>query len=185
MEPATALAWHIASLLLACALAVDSLFASAAIQLSAPPRRKNLTAAAFSVAQGGAYCMGRVLVSWPALRESLSTWARWISMVVFTILGVKLALEHRPTVARVSVGTVLALAAATSVDALAAGATDALAEPALLRWATRGAMVGLVTFVASRGALAVGSRVSPASERRTRLLGGLLLIGIGMHTALS
>ena len=66
---------------------------------------------------------------------------------------------------------------ATSIDALAAGVTLPMLEPAP---AVSLAVIGVVTAVCSAAGVLLGRRLGARAGGRLDLLGGLVLIGLGV-----
>jgi putative Mn2+ efflux pump MntP len=80
-----------------------------------------------------------------------------------------------------SVRTLLFLAVATSIDALAVGVSisilgDPIIFPAIV--------IGLVTFVMSLGGVIIGNKVGHLFESKIEIAGGIILIGIGLKILL-
>jgi putative Mn2+ efflux pump MntP len=79
--------------------------------------------------------------------------------------------------------TLLLLAVATSIDALAVGVGLRFADPAMPILAAA-ALIGVVTFSVSLGGGLLGSRLGERFGRSMEALGGLVLIGIGLRILL-
>ena len=73
--------------------------------------------------------------------------------------------------------TMLILAIATSIDALAVGITFAFFDVNLLLAIS---MIGLITFILSAIGVIIGNRFGNKYEKKSQLLGGLILIIIGV-----
>jgi putative Mn2+ efflux pump MntP len=73
--------------------------------------------------------------------------------------------------------TLLMLSVATSIDALAAGIGFSFLRITILLPVV---MIGIVTFVFSFSGVKIGSKFGPYLERKARILGGLVLIGLGV-----
>ena len=70
------------------------------------------------------------------------------------------------------------LAVATSLDALAVGLSLAFLESRILLAAL---IIGVVAFVMSNLGFYIGRKVGGILGQRAKLIGGLMLIGIGLH----
>lgn len=72
----------------------------------------------------------------------------------------------------------LAMAVATSIDALAVGVSFAFMED--VRLLPSCILIGCTTFVISFGGAMLGSRIPGISGKKAGILGGIVLIGIGI-----
>lgn len=79
-------------------------------------------------------------------------------------------------------GTLVTLAVATSIDALAVGLSFALLKLNILISAV---IIGMVAFAVTAFSFWLGSRVSLLLGRWAQLVGGLILIGIGVRILLT
>ena len=106
----------------------------------------------------------------------------WIAFALLAGVGIKMIYESRkisaekPEICAISNTTLLVLAVATSIDALAVGLSIsfidvAIAGPALI--------IGAVTFTLSTAGVYIGDRIGHFFEGKIEILGGVLLIGIG------
>ncbi len=86
--------------------------------------------------------------------------------------------EGEPGLVALSLGTLLLLSVATSIDALAVGVTFAvLGTPILVPVL----VIGLVTAVISALGVVIGSTFGHIFERKIEIAGGVILIGIGLR----
>jgi putative Mn2+ efflux pump MntP len=120
-----------------------------------------------------------------ALRGFIHGFAPWVAFVVLAIIGGKMIWEGwrggdddaaRPA-NPFAVGTVLLLAVATSIDALAVGVSLSLLDVDLA-WSVT--VIGTVTFALSFAAMYAGRLVGSMLSGRLDILGGLILVGIGV-----
>lgn len=116
----------------------------------------------------------------------------WIAFVLLGIIGFNMVRESRGGEAEeldssFDLRSMLPLAVATSIDALAVGVTFAFLKvpilPAVL-------FIGATTFVLSAAGVKVGAVFGARYKSRAELAGGLVLIGMGIkilveHTLLS
>ena len=112
----------------------------------------------------------------------------WVAFVLLAIIGVNMireALNKHDDENEVnddfSVKTMLLLAIATSIDALAVGVTFALEETNVYLAA---GLIGLTTFVLSPLGLLVGNRFGLRYKSKAELAGGIVLILIGLKILL-
>lgn len=134
------------------------------------------------------YALGASVGKW------IQAWDHWIVFVLLGGLGIRMlheAMATEPAEAEAPAAAIrgnadpfalpvlVALALATSIDALAAGITLPLLGAALLPSA---AAIGLITASLSVLGLFVGRRFGAALGRKLDVLGGLALIGLGTKT---
>lgn len=114
----------------------------------------------------------------------MQAWDHWVAFALLAGIGGRMLWESRsgepPAPASrdaFAIRTLLVLAVATSVDALAAGITlPLLNAPLALSVMT----IGVVTAVSSIAGLFAGRRLGPSLGPRLDVFGGLVLIGIGV-----
>ena len=180
-------------LLLAFALAMDAVAVSLALglQLRRPRLVDALLAAGlFGLFQALMPVLGWVLAFWFA--DAVATAAPWIAFVLLVLIGLNMLREARdddeadeaePAVGQggLTVRRTLPLAVATSIDAAAVGVTFGFLDVAV---APAVAVIGVVTFVLSLLAVAVGARAGERLGSRAEVLGGVVLILIGLRILL-
>ena len=106
----------------------------------------------------------------------------WIAFVLLAVIGGMMIRESfRPDENQanddVSFKTMLPLAVATSIDALATGITFAFLSVNIWEAVL---IIGAVTFLISTAGVFLGRLAGEKLEKRARLLGGIVLIGIGL-----
>jgi putative Mn2+ efflux pump MntP len=77
-----------------------------------------------------------------------------------------------------NLGTLLTLAVATSIDALAVGISFSILDQGI--WGSA-ALIGGITFLVCLTGFEFGRRIGLVFERGAQILGGLILIGIGIR----
>jgi putative Mn2+ efflux pump MntP len=178
-------------LVLSVGLAMDATAVAAARGLAAPRvRGRDLVMVAGFF---GGFQAVMPLVGWglgQRLGPWIHSWDRWLAFAVFTGLGAKMLWEARSAGAKAGDGgnpdlaarTVLLLAVATSIDALAVGVMmPTLGAPLGLTVAT----IGLVTAVLSALGLLAGRWLGATLGPRLDLVGGLVLLGLGLRVLLT
>lgn len=174
-----------AILLLSLGLAMDAAAVSAARGVAARrvlPRQVALVALLFGGFQALMPLIGWLVGSQvgPIVQE----FDHWIAFVLLGAIGGKMlfealtgggpSAEAGPDLFRLQ--TLLVLAVATSVDALAVGFTlPMLGAPLLLTLVT----IGVVTALSSAAGVLAGRHFGSALGKRLDVLGGLVLIGLG------
>ncbi|MBQ7668510.1 MAG: manganese efflux pump [Clostridia bacterium] len=110
----------------------------------------------------------------------------WISFILLSLIGINMIKESLEATEEkqndsVDVKTMLILAIATSIDALAVGVTFAFLKTNLMLSIS---IIGVTTFVLSLIAVKVGNAVGDKLKGKAELLGGIILIGIGLKILL-
>lgn len=115
----------------------------------------------------------------------------WIAFVLLLIIGVNMIREalEKEEDAKVcpkeenpfAFKTMLLLAVATSIDALAVGITLAFLNVALIPSVT---FIGITTFVISAAGIRIGNLFGMKYKAKAELAGGVILIGIGLKILL-
>ncbi len=178
-------------LLLALALAADAF--AAAIGLGSAHKKDNtlnffkmaaIIALYFGIAQGVmpliGYAFGATWIGW------LSQGAAWIAFIILVALGIKMLYESRSvnddnTRINLNHKTLLSLAIATSIDAMAAGFTlNLLSVNAYMACL----IIGFITAMVSILGAYIGRQSGVWLGRWAEALGGLVLIIIGVKMVL-
>lgn len=110
----------------------------------------------------------------------------WIAFALLVILGVNMLREARraddgEADASLGVKTMLAMAVATSIDALAVGVTFAFLEVAIVPAVC---FIACVTFVISTLGVKVGALFGDRLQAKAEALGGIILIVLGVKILL-
>jgi putative Mn2+ efflux pump MntP len=181
-------------LLVAGGLSMDAFAVSVAYGLSFE-RREHHHALKISFAFG-AFQAGMPLVGWLAglaFRRWIEAFDHWIALVLLGLIGGKMvvdALRSEPARQRQVLShalvTLIGLAVATSIDALAVGLALSVLHVAI---AVPAAVIGATTFVLSYLGIVLGyeftSWLRDRGARAVQLIGGLILISIGVRIAWS
>jgi len=172
-------------LLIAVGLAMDAFAAAVAISIAlrtVTPRQ--VFRLAFHL---GLFQALMPIVGWLAgstLGAAIATWDHWLAFGLLTLVGLKAIGTALGSPSREGPRndptrglTLVAIAVATSLDALAVGITLAMLEvriwyPALA--------IGVVTCLLTASGMALGSRLGVRWGRGAEILGGLILIGVGV-----
>ncbi len=134
----------------------------------------------------GAFQAIMPLLGWLAgvsVRGVIEKYDHWIAFGILSIIGVKMIYESfkiKPCdecADPLKFYTLLILAIATSIDALAVGTTFAFLDVVI---AVPAMIIGLVTFIVSFAGVYIGDRFGHFFENKIEVLGGLCLIGIGI-----
>lgn len=173
-------------MLLAIGLSADAMAVAAARGLSAKGVRiENAVsvAALFGGFQAAMPVAGGILGS--RFGAGFAAWNHWVAFVLLSGIGIKMLYESwrgedserssdsNPFGFRVLV----ALAIATSIDALAAGITLSVLG---VRLAPAVATIGLTTAVLSFAGVYAGRKFGATLGKRVEVLGGMVLIGLGV-----
>jgi len=174
-----------AILALSVGLAMDATAVSAARGMAVPvvrPRHVALVALFFGGFQALMPVIGWLVGS--RIGPLVEAWDHWIAFVLLAAIGGKMLWESRSLKAETprseselfGFRVMLALAVATSIDALAVGITlPMLDAPFALSVAT----IGITTAILCGVGLLVGRRAGAMFGKRLDAFGGIVLIGVG------
>jgi manganese efflux pump family protein len=180
----------IQTLLLAAALSMDAFAVSIGTGVCIPgikPFHAIRASLAFGLFQFAMPILGWLLGD--AFRSLIQGFDHWIAFGLLALVGGKMIVESfeakdpsscsEEERARGDIRnpwTLLVLAVATSIDALAVGLTyNVLGTPIL----APAAVIGIVTFALCAVGIEFGKRIGARFERWSELAGGLVLVGIG------
>ena len=122
-------------------------------------------------------------VSFKSLIESFD---HWIAFVLLALLGINmireaLSGEEEEVCDSFSPRSMLPMAVATSIDALAVGVTFAFLEVNILPAVS---LIGITTFALSAVGVVIGKMVGGKFKSKAEILGGVILILIGLKILL-
>lgn len=105
----------------------------------------------------------------------------WIAFVLLAFIGGNMLKEafgnsKEETNDSIDIKTMLILAIATSIDALAIGITFALLETNLILSISS---IGIITFISSMIGVKIGNKFGSRYEKKSEVIGGLILILMG------
>ncbi|MGA2172800.1 MAG: manganese efflux pump MntP family protein [Sedimentisphaerales bacterium] len=116
------------------------------------------------------------------VRQSILNYDHWVAFGILAAVGAKMIYEslkikeERKTMHPANLPLLLALAVATSIDALAVGITLSLITS---RIAAAVIIIGVVTFGLSCAGVHIGKKFGHFFESGIEAIGGLVLIGLG------
>lgn len=117
--------------------------------------------------------------------NAITEYDHWIAFLVLAVLGVNMIREAFQEEEKLddsmAVLTMLLLAVATSIDALAVGVTFAFLKVAILPAVL---FIGLITFFLSAAGIKIGSVFGAKYEKKAEVTGGVVLILIGVKILL-
>lgn len=119
--------------------------------------------------------------------EFITSWSHWIAFALLAVIGGNMIKESREKDcacdldASMNVKTMLLLAIATSIDAMAVGVSFAFMQVNIF-WAVL--FIGVTTFSLSAVGVKVGSIFGTRYKSKAELAGGLVLIAIGLKILL-
>ena len=169
-------------LILAVALAMDSV----AVSIAIGSKYKDLliskalfAAAVFGFFQGAMPIAGYFIGI--SFADYVQAYDHWIAFVLLVGLGGKMLYEAYQNefddeVTDLSTKTLITLAIATSIDAMAIGVTFAFLQTDIL---TAASVIALVTFVLCMIAVYIGKKLGSLLESKAEMIGGIILIGLG------
>lgn len=127
--------------------------------------------------------LGYVLGSF--FSDKITKFSHWIAFVLLLFIGAKMikeALSEEEKVdAKMDAKSMLILAVATSIDALAVGVTFAFLQVSILPAVS---FIGIITFLCSAVGVKIGSIFGTKYKSKAEVVGGLILIVIGFKILL-
>lgn len=174
-------------LILAVALAMDSVAVSIAIGSKYRDlilSRTLFTAGIFGFFQGAMPVAGYLIgISFASYVQAYS---HWIAFILLAGLGTKMLYEAfkdelDDEVTDLSNKTLITLGIATSINAMAVGATFAFLKTDIYLAAS---IIGIVTFLLSFIAVYIGKKLGSLLESKAEVLGGIILIALGFKILL-
>lgn len=139
-------------------------------------------AALLALVQGGLTVLGFFLGS--IISSLLKATDHWIALLLLSFLGVKMVLEGLKKKGNETVSrdfsnnlVLLSIALGTSIDAFAVGISFAILYVQI--WVA-GALIGMVTFLASMAAIRIGKSAGERFGSKVEIFGGMILIAIGI-----
>ena len=111
----------------------------------------------------------------------------WFAFILLSGIGANMIkeafqIEHESLNDKTDFKTMIGLAIATSIDALAIGVTFAILRINIF---TTSLIIGLITFVISVIGVQIGSKVGNKYGKKAEAFGGIVLIIIGIKTLIS
>ena len=104
----------------------------------------------------------------------------WIAFILLFLLGIKSIIESNKKTAniqgKIDIKTMLLLALATSIDALAIGITFAFLD---INIVLSSIIIGFITFTTSTIGAKIGNKVGLKYKKISQILGGIILVIIG------
>jgi putative Mn2+ efflux pump MntP len=122
-----------------------------------------------------------------SIRDLISSWDHWVAFGLLAFVGIKMIFEsfqpekESETEAAFNLSSLLLLSIATSIDALAVGLSFSFLKSTILIPAL---MIGIITFLVCLAGIAVGKRFGHLLGKKSDLIGGIVLIGIGIKILL-
>ena len=130
-----------------------------------------------------------------SFEKYITAFDHWIALILLTLIGGKMLYESfkgedeedSVEVDPLNARSLLVLAIATSIDALAVGVTFAFLNVNILTSIT---LIGVITFVISFAGVIIGNKVGEYLKNYAEIVGGIILILIGVsifleHTVLA
>lgn len=117
--------------------------------------------------------------------DMIAQYDHWFAFVLLVFIGGNMIREAFGTTeeldASMSIPSMLLLAIATSIDALAVGVSFAFLQVDILQAAS---LIGVTTFVFSAAGIKIGSLFGAKYQSKAELAGGIILILIGIKILL-
>lgn len=121
-----------------------------------------------------------------ALDTIVNKVTHWIAFALLSIIGINMIKESQDDEVEkrndnVDLKTMLPLAVATSIDALAVGVTFAFTQTSVVLSIV---IIGIVTFIISFLGVLIGKMFGDKFQNKAELIGGIILILIGLKIVL-
>lgn len=141
----------------------------------------------FGIFQAGMPLIGYFLGR--QFRDFVESVDHWIAFVLLAIIGIGMIKEalspgeecENCGDASLDVKTMLGLAVATSIDALAVGVAFSMQDVNII---PSGCVIGITTFVLSVGGVKIGNQFGGKYHNRAEFVGGLVLVLMGLKILL-
>ena len=122
--------------------------------------------------------------------EAIESFDHWVAFVLLALIGANMlreAFDKEPEACDVegvdlSFKSMLVMAIATSIDALAVGISLAMAGDVNILAAV--ALIGIITFTLSAVGVKIGNIFGSRYEKKAEFCGGVILIGLGLKILL-
>ena len=111
--------------------------------------------------------------------DKVTRYSHWVAFVLLVFIGagmIKESKEEEHVNADMDIKSMLILAVATSIDALAVGVTFAFLK---VEFVSAVSFIGVITFVCSAAGVKIGSLFGMKYKSNAELCGGIILILIG------
>ncbi len=175
-------------LLIAVGLAIDAFAVSIAtgITTNIEQRNKNALAMASSF---GSFQVLMPLIGWAVgvnLQSLIANFDHWVAFGLLAFVGAKMIYDSTRKESNIKnrnlrLSSLLALSVATSIDALMVGLSFAFLQTSIVLPLV---VIGIVTFSLSFAGFIFGCKIGQVFEHRIKILGGIILIGIGVKILL-
>lgn len=171
--------------ILACGLSIDSFIVSVCSGASKKDiqfRQAIRVALVLGLIQGLFPLIGGIVGL--SIKNLVQSFDHWISLILLILVGGKMIYDGFKPKASIrnsslmSLGYLVSIGIATSIDALVVGFSLALIGVDLL---PTGLLIGFVTFFAVMIGLLIGSRLLGLAKARLEIFAGIVLIGIGVQ----
>ena len=137
----------------------------------------------FGVFQAGMVLIGDLLGN--SFEEFIKNIDHWVAFVLLVCIGINMIREvfqkEESYNDDVSFKTMIVLAIATSIDALAIGITFAFLNVNLVLAIS---LIGIITFILSVFGTKIGNRFGDKYEKKAEFLGGVILVLLGIKILL-
>ncbi|HWR18180.1 MAG TPA: manganese efflux pump MntP family protein [Clostridia bacterium] len=176
----------LSSIIIAIGLAMDSMAVavSSGVAVKTPTRSDTLRLSGLF----GIFQCAMLLIGWAlgaSVRDYVSTTHHYIAFVLLSFIGIRMMIESRKDnttqIDPFSNKTLLVMAFATSVDALAAGVGLAVTDDFIVSTAF---IVGFTAFLLSALGVKMGNRLGRMFKKNAELFGGAILTLIGLKILL-
>ena len=140
----------------------------------------------------GLFQAGMTILGWAAgslFIDIIAPYDHWVAFIILSVIGVKMVYEglkeehatESDAASFPGITSVLLLAVATSIDALAIGLGFAFLD---IQIAIPSLIIGLISAIFAIAGVMMGTRLEKILGNKMEILGGIILIGIGIKIVL-
>jgi putative Mn2+ efflux pump MntP len=174
-------------LLISIGLAMDAFAVSLANGMTI--RNRRVTTGLIFAGSFGAFQAFMPVLGWLAglsIIELIAGFDHWLAFGLLIFIGGRMIYAGKAALGedketKLTVSTLLLLSVATSIDALAVGLSFSLLRVSIT---VPVMVIGVVTFVLSLAGFNFGNKLESFFSRKVKVIGGIVLIGIGIKILL-
>ena len=183
----------IVMILTGTSLAMDAFAVSISCGLSCQRERRTLPTA-FKIALYFGFFQGiMIMIGWffgLSFKDFIAAYDHWVAFILLVIIGSKMIHDSKEeggcNISLNSNKTLITLAIATSIDALAVGVSFSVLNTTLTNISATSIIAGVITFLFCFGGTYIGAKLGCNSKFKTRIdiTGGLILVFLGIKILL-
>lgn len=174
-------------------LAMDAFAVSISCGLSCNEDKNTLPVAMKIGIYFGVFQGAMILIGWVfglSFKDFISAYDHWVAFILLVGIGGKMIHDAKEeggcSIALDSTKTLVTLAVATSIDALAIGVSFSILSTTLVNISLTSGIVATITFLFCFGGTYIGAKIgcNPKHKARIDITGGLILVFLGVKILL-